>query len=446
MTTPDAAHTLPADTENTPRGWSDPRGIDFMAAADVFTKLDLELKPDPSRTVIRPFSFAYPEAFDDGRPSRAQAVVDRVRTTDPALRTRMRALLTAPMRERHRNADQVFLRRFAEVRDEIGAGEFDEDEQFLIGAYFSQEYAFESAALFNPSMVRLPDDALEGQPSEPGAVRFLLSLRGIGEGHISSVTFRTGEWGPGDRLVLDPPSANGVPPQIDRTEADWVRLRCEDSRDVSETVIFPVLPSQRQGVEDLRLVTFTDHDGVQSVIGTYTAFDGRTARPLAGSMTGYKGMALFPRRIDGQFVMLGRQDSENIWLLRSDDLYTWDSGTPIMAPKYPWEYVQLGNCGSPLEIDEGWLVFTHGVGMVRGYCIGACLLDKADPSKVLARTPSPLLFPSAEQRGGYVPNVTYSCGGLLDGRRVLLPYAIGDEYSAFAVGTVDDILAAMVPA
>ncbi len=471
MTTPDAAQTLPADTDaadtgpadtdSAPRGWSDPRGIDFMAAADVFTKLDLELKPDPSRTVIRPFSFAYPEAFDDGRPSRAQAVVDRVRATDPALRTRMRALLTAPMRERHRNADQVFLRRFAEVRDEIGAGEFDEDEQFLIGAYFSQEYAFESAALFNPSMVRLPDDALEGQPSEPGAVRFLLSLRGIGEGHISSVTFRTGEWGPGDRLVLDPPSANGVPPQIDRTEADWVRLRCEDSRDVSETVIFPVLPSQRQGVEDLRLVTFTDHDGVQSVIGTYTAFDGRTARqemlrgidmrtfemrPLAGSMTGYKGMALFPRRIDGQFVMLGRQDSENIWLLRSDDLYTWDSGTPIMAPKYPWEYVQLGNCGSPLEIDEGWLVFTHGVGMVRGYCIGACLLDKADPSKLLARTPSPLLFPSAEQRGGYVPNVTYSCGGLLDGRRVLLPYAIGDEYSAFAVGTVDDILAAMVPA
>jgi len=157
-------------------------------------------------------------------------------------------------------------------------------------------------------------------------------------------------------------------------------------------------------------------------------------------------MALFPRRIDGQFVMLGRQDSETIWLLRSDDLYTWERGTPIMAPKYPWEFVQLGNCGSPIEIDEGWLVFTHGVGMVRGYCIGACLLDKADPSRVLARTPSPLLFPSAEQRGGYVPNVTYSCGGLLQGRRILLPYAIGDEYTAFATAQVDDILSVMAPA
>ncbi len=470
MTTPDAAPTsLPATkSPNTAASATTPattgadsHGIDFKAAADVFTKLDVELMPDPSRTVIRPFSFAYPAAFDDGRPSRVHAVIDRVRALDPAMRTRMRALLAAPMRERHRNADRVFLRRFAEIRDEIGAGDFDDDEQWLIGAYFSQEYAFESAALFNPSMVRLPDDALDGRPTEPGAVRFLLSLRGIGEGHISSVTFRTGEWGPGDRLVLDPPSANGVPPQIERTEADWVRLLCEDSQDVSETVIFPILPSQHQGIEDLRMVTFTDHDDVQSIIGTYTAFDGKTARqemlrgidirtfemrPLAGSMTGYKGMALFPRRIDGQFVMLGRQDSENIWLLRSDDLYTWDSGTPIMAPKYPWEFVQLGNCGSPIEIDEGWLVFTHGVGMVRGYCIGACLLDKADPSKVLARTPSPLLFPSAEQRGGYVPNVTYSCGGLLQDRRVLLPYAIGDEYSAFAVAEVDDILAAMVPA
>ncbi len=423
-------------------------------AAEVFTKLDLELKPDPSRTVIRPFSFDYPAAFKDGRPSRPEMVFDRIRKLDPALRTRMLGLLEKPMNERHRGADQVFLRRFEDMRDQIGEGVVDHDEKLLIGAYFSQEYAFESAALFNPSMVRLPDET----PSEEGGVRFLLSLRGIGEGHISSVTFRTGEWGPGDRLVLDPPSPHGVPPQIERDVEGWVRLACQDSQDVSETVIFPVLPSQRQGVEDLRLVNFTDHDGVESIIGTYTAYDGKDARqemlrgidlrtfemrPLAGSMTGYKGMALFPRRIDGQFVMLGRQDSENIWLLRSDDLYTWDKGAPIMKPKYPWEFVQLGNCGSPIEIDEGWLVFTHGVGMVRGYCIGACLLDKADPSKVLARTPSPLLFPSAEQRGGYVPNVTYSCGGLLHGRRILLPYAIGDEYSAFAVADVDDLLAAM---
>ena len=430
-----------------------------MQAADVFTKLDIELKPDPSRTVIRPFSFDYPEAFRADRPSRAKMVLQRVQALDPALRTRMLALLEVPMQERHRNSDQVFLRRFEEMRETLGDPAVDRTAQLLIGAYFSQEYAFESAALFNPSIVRLPDAA----PTDAGAVRFLLSLRGIGEGHISSVTLRTGTWGPDDQLVIDPPSLHGVPPRIERDIDGWVRLLCEDSEDVSETVIFPVLPSQRQGVEDLRLVNFTDHDGVESVIGTYTAFDGKTARqellrgidmrtfemrPLTGAMAGYKGMALFPRRIDGQFVMLGRQDSENIWLLRSDDLYSWEESEAqvIMTPKYPWEFVQLGNCGSPIEIDEGWLVFTHGVGMVRGYCIGACLLDKQDPSRVLARTPSPLLFPSNEQRGGYVPNVTYSCGGLLRGRRVLLPYAIGDEYSAFAVADVDDLLSVMAPA
>ncbi len=427
-----------------------------MNAAEVFTKLDIELRPDPSRTVVRPFSFGYPDAFADGRAPRAQAVADRIRALDDTMRARMKELLLTPMRARHRNVEQVLLRRYAEVRDELGPGDLDHDEQLLVGAYFSQEYAFESAALFNPSIVALPDGEQDGD-----GIRFILSLRGIGEGHTSSITLRTGTWRGDDHLTVDPPSAAGVPPRIEHHHDEWVRLVCEDSQEVSETVIFPVLPSQRQGVEDLRLVNFTDHDGVRSVIGTYTAFDGQHAgqellrgvdlrtvemRPLNGAMTGYKGMALFPRRIGGQFVMLGRQDSENIWLLRSDDLYTWETGTPIMAPKYPWEFVQLGNCGSPLEIDEGWLVFTHGVGMVRGYCIGACLLDKDDPSRVLARTASPLLFPSAEQRGGYVPNVTYSCGALLHGRRVLLPYAIGDEYTAFAVGSVDDLLSVMVAA
>ena len=431
-------------------------GMD-MDAADVFTKLDIELQPDPSRTVIRPFDFGYPAAFADGREPRPEVVADRIRALDGAMRARMRDLILEPLRERHHNAEQVLLRRFDGVRDEIGDGEFDRDGRLLIGAYFSQEYAFESAALFNPSIVVLTDV----EASTPGAIRFGLSLRGIGEGHISSITFRTGEWVPGGALTVEPASTEGVPPQIERHHDKWVRLVCEDSRDVSETVIFPVLPSHRQGVEDLRLVNFTDHDGVRSIIGTYTANDGKHARqellrgidlrtfelrPLTGSLTAYKGMALFPRRIDDRFVMLGRQDSESIWLLRSDDLYNWDEGAPIMAPKYPWEFVQLGNCGSPHEIDEGWLVFTHGVGMVRGYSIGACLLDKDDPAKVLARTPSPLLFPSGCQRGGYVPNVTYSCGGLVHDRHVLLPYAVGDHYTTFATATVDDLLSVMAPA
>ncbi|MBW6525680.1 glycoside hydrolase family 130 protein [Sphingomonas sp. RHCKR7] len=425
-----------------------------MDAAEVFTTLDLELQPDPARTVIRPFSFDYPEAFAAGKPNRAQAVASRLMALDRPMRERMLRLLHEAMRPRHRNVDQVFLRRFDEVRDAIGVTVEGEDDRLLVGAYFSQEYAFESAALFNPSIVAIPD-----QDPDDDRVAFLLSLRGVGEGHISSVTFRSGNWDGGTRLTVDSPSAQGVPPRIERDDdAGWVRLRSDDSEDISETVIFPILPSQRSGVEDLRLVRFTDHDGTQSVIGTYTAFDGRVARaellrgidvrtyemrPLTGAMAGYKGMALFPRRIGDDFVMLGRQDNENIWLLRSDDLHHWERGEVIMRPRYPWEFVQIGNCGSPIELDEGWLVFTHGVGLVRGYCVGACLLDRDDPSKVLARTPSPLLFPSAEQRGGYVPNVTYSCGALLHRRRILLPYAIGDEHTAFATGSVDDLLGVM---
>ena len=428
-----------------------------MLAADIFTKLDIELKPDPSRTVIRPFSFEYPKEFSKDRPSRLETVAERILALDHAMRRRMLEKIRKPMHERHRDADRVFRRRFEELCPLLEHMALEDYDKLLLGAYFSQEYAFESAALFNPSIARLP----EPEPCAEGAVRFLLSLRGIGEGHISSVTFRTGTWGPGDSLVIDPASDQGVPPQIQHEDEGWVRLWCDDSQNVSETVIFPILPSQRQGVEDLRMVNFTDHDGARSLIGTYTAFDGRNVRqellrgvdlrtfemhPLTGAMAGYKGMALFPRRIDGQYVMLGRQDNENIWLLRSDDLYSWESGAPIMAPKYPWEFVQIGNCGSPIELDEGWLMFTHGVGMIRGYSIGAALLDKADPSRVLARTASPLLFPSAEQRGGYVPNVTYSCGGLVHERRVLLPYAVGDEHSVFAVASVDDLLGVMEPA
>ncbi|ONF96042.1 Beta-1,4-mannooligosaccharide phosphorylase [Sphingomonas jeddahensis] len=432
-------------------------GPDTIKAADVFTTLPIELKPDPSRTVIRPFGFAYPEGLDEGRPARMKQVADRLLALDKPMRERIRGLLKRPMDERHRDADATFLRRYAEVAPDLGLAEtLDETDRLLIGAYLSQEYAFESAALFNPSIIRLPD----AEPDD-GKMPFLLSLRGIGEGHISSVTFRTGSWDGDAGVVIDPASNNGIPPRLGGEVNGWVQLLCDDSADPSETVLFPVLPSQRSGIEDLRLVTFTDDDGAKSVIGTYTAFDGRMARAellrgidmrqvemraLEGRMAAYKGMALFPRRIDGQFVMLGRQDNENIWLLRSDDLHVWETGERIMGPKFPWEFVQMGNCGSPIEIDEGWLVFTHGVGLVRGYCVGAALLDKADPSKVLARTPSPLLFPSAEQRGGYVPNVTYSCGALLHGRRILLPYAIGDEYSAFAVGSVDNLLSVMVPA
>jgi predicted GH43/DUF377 family glycosyl hydrolase len=415
----------------------------------------LLLEPDPGRTVLRPFGFTYPAGFAEDPDSRPLVVAQRVLSLDTAQLAQAVELMLKPMRARHRNAETVVLRRYGELGDDVRRLPANDTQKLLLGAYFSQEYAFESAALFNPSIVPHPsgDDAA-------GGTRFVMSLRGIGEGHISSVTFRTGTWREDGEVTIDAPSPWAVPPCIVHQGEDiGAELVCEDSAEISETVIFPVLPSQNKGVEDLRLVQFTDDDGRQEIIGTYTAFDGRDVRQellravdfrtvwmrtLHGRMSGHKGMALFPRRIDGRYVMLGRQDNENIWLLESDDLYQWDDGRPIMRPAYFWEFVQLGNCGSPIEIDEGWLVFTHGVAMVRAYCIGACLLDKKDPSIVLARSRLPLLVPSSvPQRGGYVPNVVYSCGALVRGRDILLPFAVGDRSTAFATGSVDAVLATM---
>lgn len=416
--------------------------------------LPVMLEPDPARTVIRPFDFAYPSAFSGDREDRRLVVARRVLALEEADQTRIVDRMLGAMRERHRNVEAVFLRRYEELDEKIRGLAANPAQMLLLGAYFSQEYAFESAALFNPSIIPDPRD-----DDEDGNDHFILALRGVGEGHISSVTFRTGSWNSDGHVTVDPPSGYAVPPRIFRDmDGGGAELICDDSADVSETVIFPILPSQSHGVEDLRLVRFTDDDGQQQIIGTYTAFDGREARqemlhgvdfrtvqmrPLAGRMSGYKGMALFPRRINGRFVMLGRQDNENIWILESDDLYRWEEGRPIMSPEYFWEFVQLGNCGSPIEIDEGWLVFTHGVAMVRAYCVGACLLDKDNPSVVLARTEKPLLIPSVSERGGYVPNVVYSCGALVRRREILLPFAVSDRTTAFATGNVDAVLASM---
>ena len=416
--------------------------------------LPLMLEPDPARTVIRPFDFGYPPAFAEERGNRRLVVAQRVLDLDKADLARIVDRMLGEMRQRHRNVEATLMRRYDELGDEIRMLPANDAQKLLLGAYFSQEFAFESAALFNPSIIANPRDT-----DRDGDSGFILSLRGVGEGHVSSVTFRTGTWSADGSVTIDPPSPYADPPIIVRgTEGGGAELLCDDAIDVSESVIFPVLPSQRQGVEDLRLVRFTDDDGRQEIVGTYTAFDGRDARqellhgidfrtvhmrPLTGRMSGYKGMALFPRRIDGRYVMLGRQDNENIWLLESDDLYRWDDGRPIMRPEFFWEFVQLGNCGSPIEIDEGWLVFTHGVAMVRVYCVGACLLDKNDPSIVLARTRRPLLVPSVSERGGYVPNVVYSCGALVRKREILLPFAVGDRTTAFATGSVDSVLSAM---
>lgn len=418
---------------------------------------DRVLKPDPSRTVVRPFEPGYPRDFDGGI-SRTQETVDLIVSLSEAELARQLIGVTLSLDENHRDVDAMLLRRFDDIAGRIeGADQLNMEQRRLIGAYCSEEFAYEAAALFNPSAVLHPDQS--GLPE--GAVRFVMSLRGIGEGHVSSVTFRTGIWSPAAGLTIDDPSPTSVSPLVDtcrKEEGVAAHLCCAGSRALSEIVVFPVLPSQRQGIEDLRLVRFCEDDGSIVYHGTYTAFGGGEVRSellsttdfrtfemrvLTGRASGGKGMALFPRRIAGKYAMLGRQDGKNIWLHFSDDLYSWSGGEKLITPKFPWEFVQMGNCGSPIEIDEGWLVMTHGVGTVRNYCIGACLLDKNNPAKVLARTPRPVLAPSPHERDGYVPNVVYSCGSIIQGRAMLLPYAVADSFTGFAMASIDDLLEVM---
>ncbi|WP_029625580.1 glycoside hydrolase family 130 protein [Sphingomonas sp. PAMC 26605] len=432
-----------------------------MARAELAKRLPSSLRPDPSSVVIRPFIPA-----DDQPPfvcptrSRAQRIAERILGLDAVAAKEELAAFTAKLSKHHRDVSEVLSRRFHEINGlVIDPGSIDADRALLIGAYFSEEYAFEAAALFNPSIVPHPDQTGVAD----GDVRILLSLRGVGEGNISSVTFRTGLLAKDGTLAFDPPSGQAISPRIKLIpggEADdpGVRLFCEDARDPSEIVIFPVTPAQRHGIEDLRLVRFVDDDGNATYLGTYTAFSGAGIRQellrttdfrtidltaLRGPGTDNKGMALFPRKIDGRYAMLGRQDHENIWLQRSDDLYNWDAGVKIVAPCFSWEIVQIGNCGSPIELDEGWLVITHGVGAVRNYCLGACLLDKQDPSKLLARLSEPLIRPDPGDHDGYVPNVLYSCGAIVHQRMLLLPYAIADSFTTFASVSIDALLAAM---
>jgi predicted GH43/DUF377 family glycosyl hydrolase len=330
-------------------------------------------------------------------------------------------------------------------------------QRYLVGAYFLHEYSFEASALFNPSIVRHPD-----QSNAPeGGCRFILSLRAVGEGHISSLTFRSGSIAADGSVVIDPTARLASVPRIanqaSRPNGDEIEVIFRPDEDLSERVIFPITEAQSNGIEDARFVEFED-DGCKTFYATYTAYSGRAIRsellattdfrsfrmmPLGGAAARNKGMGLFPRKINGRYAMIGRQDNENLYLIYSDDLYTWDGGQAFLQPAYPWEFVQIGNCGSPIELDEGWLLLTHGVGPVRKYSIGAVLLDKNNPAQVLARASEPLVRPEPTEREGYVPNVVYTCGGMRHNDRIVLPYAISDTFSNFATIRIAALLQAL---
>jgi predicted GH43/DUF377 family glycosyl hydrolase len=419
----------------------------------------LYLRPDPARVVVRPFKPATePRDLNPTDKVRANHIVDRVLRLNTEAAAQQLNEVLENFAGRHRNLLEIFESRAAEMEDALEPhAQLNKTQLGLIGAYFLNEYSFEASALFNPSIVRHPDQT--GAPEH--GCRFILSLRAVGEGHVSSLTFRSGIIAADGSVSVDPTARLAAVPTVRRrtsmANGDDVEVIFGPDEELSERVIFPVTDAQSNGIEDARFVEFSD-GGRTTFYATYTAYSGRAIRsellattdfqsfkmtPLNGSASRNKGMALFPRKIDGRYAMISRQDNENLYLIYSDELYSWDGGRSILQPEYPWEFVQIGNCGSPIELDDCWLLLIHGVGPVRKYSIGAVLLDKKDPSKVLARSREPLVYPEPTEREGYVPNVVYTCGAMRHRNQIILPYAVSDTFSNFATITIAALMQAV---
>ena len=417
----------------------------------------LRLHADPSRVVVRPFHLGW----SGTGPKRSERIIGEVLAMTEAEASEQLEAVLKDFEARHWQTRRVFLTRYDAVAashnlDDAAIGD---TKRQLIGAYFCHEYSYAAAALMNPSAVPHLDQS--GMPA--GSVRILMSLRAVGEGHISSVAFREGIVTTQNQLKLasEPPFATATD-AVGTSEAEppvgpVTVYRHRDSN-LSGTVIFPITEAQSKGLEDLRLVQFRHDDGEVEWLGTYTAYNGATIQselmrtrdlrafelvPMTGTAARNKGIALFPRKIGGEYLSIGRQDGENLYLLRSDRLDHWDDGELILKPEAPWEFVQIGNCGPPIETDEGWLLLTHGVGAMRKYSIGAALLDRDDPAKVIGRTREPIVSAVDQDREGYVPNVVYTCGAMRIGDKLFMPYGIADSSVGFAFIGIEELLAAM---
>jgi predicted GH43/DUF377 family glycosyl hydrolase len=472
-------------------------------------RLPIQLERDSSRVITRFFTV--------GDEQRVRGILARILMFPEEAVVALLAKLEDDYRPLHADIDATFREHYAAVKHHITNQDAVSDaRQRFIGACFTMEYAIEAAALFNPSMVQ----AVDQSDVPPGSVRFLMSLRATGEGHISSIVFRRGLIDADGAVTVNPPGRYSrparpiTPDQFDKqdftrhlqaldawsphTQDVMIRLgdpftraelsnaiddirkhsavtgKVEESNgtlldltqanyqiplqpdmDISEAVVFPYSENERHGIEDLRLVRFTDDDGSWRLYGTYTAYDGAQMFPqlleyavgqnvevslLTGRSAKNKGMALFPHRIRGRYAMIARLDNENLYYMESDDVRVWDEAQLLCVPKFPWEVIQIGNCGSPLETEAGWLLLTHGVGPMRQYCIGATLLDRDDPSCVIGQTSEPLLVPTGTERFGYVPNVVYSCGGMIHAGKLILPYAMSDLATSIAVIDLQELL------
>lgn len=419
--------------------------------------MPLRLQADPSRVVVRPFHIP----IDPANPAKGRVgrIVDQVLAFDETEAEDQLKLVLRDFEARHWQTRSVFMQRYQQISNALGLnGNISQTRHQLIGAYFCHEYSYAAAALMNPSVVLHPDQTGLSE----GSSRIIMSLRAVGEGHISSIALREGILSPGAQFELapQPPFAIAASPRPgdEAIGEGMIEIHRHADSTISGTLIFPVTPAQSNGLEDIRLLQFTHDDGTIEWIGTYTAYNGREIRseflrthdfrsfrmqPIRGSSARNKGMALFPRTIGGEYMMIGRQDGENLFLIRSPEIDHWGEGELLITPRYPWELVQIGNCGAPIELDEGWLLLTHGVGAMRKYSIGALLLDKDDPSKVLGRTVNPILSPADEDREGYVPNIVYTCGALRHGDLLFLPYGVADSTVAFAFVPIAALLASM---
>lgn len=484
-----------------------------MAAGPLVVKRSpVRLTADASLTITRLF---WPGT------DRARNVIARIQALDDEHVRRLLDATRAEFAHLPDGIENVFLAHYEQAAKRVEMPtDATHERKLYIGACFTLEYAFASAAMFNPSMT----PAIDQSGLEPGSLRFVMSLRAVGEGHLSSIVFRCGvvdasggivmeSAGPyheplrraeyerfskakfrvklaelgvrdaimevvlrrlGERFTAEElrEAINGpqavveglLRPDSESAGFEWLAgcdydIEASPDGRITDAVLFPICEAESQGMEDMRIVRFTDDDGSVRYYGTYTAYNGRNILPqivemrepniarvrtLHGRCARNKGLALFPRKVRGHYMMSGRIDGENLFILRTDNVLIWDEAIKVQEPQFPWEVIQIGNCGSPIETAAGWLLLTHGVGPMRRYCIGATLLDRDDPAKLLGRLAEPLLMPTAEERKGYVPNVVYSCGGLVHNGLLVIPYGISDAATGFATVSLDDLLARLV--
>jgi len=470
--------------------------------------LDVILRGDERRVIARPFILGA---------QRIRSLFDRIATlSDSQVDTLLRQI-EASYSHRHEDLHEIFDEHYTDGAALIGfTNHWTLRRKLLAGAYLTMEYAIESAALFNPSIVAHPDQS----PTPEGGLRIVMSLRATGEGHVSSIVFRTGFIQPDGSVDLDPypdklhrsrispdraylrslfqrklremgvngPVVENVlsrvaerftqgqlvtaveaarPQFTDRPDAAeifrtilWLansnyHIDLAADAELSELVIFPMSEEESRGIEDLRMVRFVDDDGTVTYFGTYTAYNGQRTLPMLMHTTDFrriefaslngaaalnKGMALFPRRIDGRYVMCSRIDGENLFISTSESVHFWHSADKLAGPVHPWEFTQIGNCGSPIETESGWLLLTHGVGPMRTYAIGAMLLDLHDPRKIIGQLRDPLIAPQESEREGYVPNVVYTCGALVHRGTLYIPYANADRRTSMVCVELEELL------